>query len=281
MSTSNPVNFLDLCRRAAVECGVASNSAIATALPTVVSATGSLGRIVNWVSDAWTDIQMDMDGSWDWMRSSNVLGQGVSFPTFSGVPSYPVGTGFRTVGIDPEIFGHWDRESFRNYTTANSSPIWAIDGFGNPVLDGSGNPVMVSAHGGPYGNDEVFMEEISFDAWRDGYMFGAQRSVRTRPYVIAVGPDQSLNLGPPPNSNYTVTGDFFVAPTDMVADADIPIGLPKRFYMLPVYRAMIKYGGYEAAPEVSQRGTEENAGMYSQLTMARAPRISWGMGALA
>lgn len=251
MSTSNPVNFLDLCRRAAVECGVASNSAIATALPTVVSATGSLGRIVNWVSDAWTDIQMDMDGSWDWMRSSQILGQGVSFQTIAGQFTYPLGGGAGTVGVAVDDFGKWDRDTVWSFTTSN--------GF----------------------NDEINLAEVSFDTWRASYMSNANRNVRSRPVVFAVGPDQSLCLGPNVNGDYTVTADYFVAPTDMVADADIPIGLPKRFYMLPVYRCMIKYGGYEAAPEVSQRGTEENAGMYSQLTMARAPRISWGMGALA
>ncbi len=50
--------------------------------------------------------------------------------------------------------------------------------------------------------------------------------------------------------------------------------------MLIVYRTMIKYGGYESAPEVYNRGTEENAGMYAQLQAVRAPRISFG-GSLA
>lgn len=255
------MNFLALCRRAAQECGVASGQAIATALPTVTGATGSLARIVNWVNDAWGDIQCDHD-DWDWMRSSVLLGGGASFQTNAGKAVYPLGLSSDfggdfggdfsgdAIGIDPEAFGKWDRETFRCSSTAANF------------------------------RDEMFLDEIPFDAWRDGYMLGAMRSVQTRPIVIAVAPDQSLCLGPPPTDAYTITADYFVAPTEMVADTDVPTGLPTRFHMLIVYRVMQKYGSYEAATEVYQRGSEENAGMYAQLMAARAPRFTWG-GSLA
>lgn len=243
------MNFLSLCQRACVDCGVAANTAIATAMPTTAGATGSLGRVVNWIGDAWNDIQTAHD-DWDWMRSSNLLGAGVAFQTVAGQTSYPLGTGEGTVGVAEDAFGKWDRETFRNFTTAT--------GF----------------------RDEIPVGDVTFDEWRDGYMFGAMRSVQTRPIVIAVGPDQSLNLGPPPNDLYTITADYFVAPTVMENDDDVPTGLPPRFHMLIVYRAMMKYGGYESAPEVYQRGSEENARMYSRLEALRARRISFG-GALA
>lgn len=243
------MTFLEIARAAAVQCGVASGSAIQTALPTVVGATGSLGRIVGWINDAWTDIQMDRD-DWIWMRSSNLLGQGVSFQTIAGQASYPLGTGAGTVGVAVNAFGKWDRETFRNQSTAV--------GFRN----------------------EILMDEVSYDTWRDSYMLGAMRSEQTRPIAIAIGPDQSLCLGPPPNGDYTITADYFVAPSVLVADADVPLGLPERFHMLIVYRVMMKCGGYESAPELYQRGSEENAGMYAQLMQVRAPR-PWFGGALA
>lgn len=246
---SGGVTYLSLCQRAAVECGVASNTPIQTALQTVVGATGSLGRIVNWVSDAWTDIQMAHD-DWDWMRASNLLGVGLSFPTVAGVASYPLGIGPGTVGVTVDNFGKWDRATFRNYTTAT--------GFLN----------------------EMFLDEIPFDTWRDSYMLGAMRTVQTRPVAIAVGPDQSLCLGPPPNGLYTVTGDYFVAPSQMVLDTDVPLGLPQRFFMLIVYYAMVKAAGYESAPELAQRGSSEAARMFAQLQAVRAPRMGFG-GALA
>src|SRR5258708_2358586 len=192
-----------------------------------------------------------MDHSdWDWMRSSNLLGAGVSFATVAGQASYPLGTGAGTAGVAVDSFGKWDRETFRNFTTAT--------GFIN----------------------ENYLDDIPFDSWRDSYMYGAQRNVQTRPVAIAVGPDQSLNLGPPPNGQYTITGDYFVAPTEMVLDTDVPVGLPTRFHMLIVYRTLMKYAGYESAPEVYQRGMEENRTMYAQLQALRLPRMTFG-GALA
>lgn len=249
MSVLQPRNFLDLAQRAAVECGVASNAAIASSLPTIVGATGSLGRVVNWVNDAWTDIQMDQD-DWNWMRSSVLLGGGAVFPTVAGQASYPLGTGIGTVGVAVEAFGKWTKLSFRNYTTAIGH------------------------------SNENDLGEITFEAWRNGYMYGAQRDVKTRPVAIAIGPDQSLCLGPPPDGNYTIEADYFVAPSEMVADTDIPFGMPTRFNMLIIYRAMMKYAGYESAPEVYERGSQENAGMYAQLLRLRGQEITMG-GALA
>lgn len=284
------MNFLQLCQRACIECGVASGSAILTALPTVAGATGSLGRVVGWVADAWSDVQMAFD-DWSWMRSSVLLGAGAAFQTVAGQASYPLAGSappltlplapplsgglwndgglvalapgpdafitsgslllpLGTVGVVVDSFGKWDRETFRIFPTA------------------------VGYQG------EGYLDEVPYDTWRDSYMFGAMRAVQTRPIVIAVGPDQSLNLGPPPSGLYTVTADYFVAPSEMVTDTDIPVGLPTRFHMLICYYAMQKYAGYESAPEVMQRGSSESTRMMAQLMALRAPRISFG-GSLA
>ena len=244
-----PGNFLNLCQRTATECGVANSLAVQSALPTVSGATGSLGRIVNWVGDGWRDLQMDRD-DWAWMRSSVLLGGGVTFPTVAAQASYPLGTGAGSVGVGADSFGKWDIETFRSYPTA------------------------VGYRG------EIYLDEVSYDVWRDSYMLGAMRDVQTRPVVFAVGPDQSICLGPPPNGLYTIAGDYFVAPSEMVVDTDIPVGLPTRFRMLIVYRAMAKYAAYEAAPDVAQRAAEENARLYPQLLAARSPQIGFA-GALA
>lgn len=243
MSIQNPRTYLELCQRASIECGVAGT------LTTTVNQTGSLGRIVNWVADSWSDVQCDTD-EWEWMRSSNILGAGISFATVLGQKSYPLGTGAGTVGVAVDDFGKWDRTTFRVQTTSA--------GVGS----------------------QTYLADIPFDAWRDGYMFGAQQDARSRPVVSAIGPDQSINLGPPPIAGLTVTGDYWVAPSEMVADSDVPTGLPRRFTMLIVYFAMQKYAGYEAAPEVMDRGVREANGMYAQLQAVRAPIISWS-GALA
>lgn len=237
------MNFLALGQRLQMECGVSGT------LSTMLGQVGSLGRLATWVNQAWTELQTERD-DWDWMRSSNLLGAGISFVTVAGQASYPLGTGPGTCGLAAANFGKWDRESFRNYTTSA--------GFQN----------------------EMFLDEIPFDTWRNSYMLGAMRAVQTRPVAIALGPDNSLCLGPPPNALYTVTGDYWAAPSLMALDTDVPTGLPGQFHMLIVYKAMMLYGGYEAAPEVYQKGSAGWTTLLAQLQVNNSPEISFA-GALA
>lgn len=233
------MNFLQLVNRGITECGVSGGP-----LSTTAGQTGSLARMVNWIGDSFNEIQTEHD-DWDWMRSSNLLGAGASFVTVAGQASYQLGTSAGQVGIAVDSFGKWDRDTFRCYTTTVGT------------------------------NDEQFLDDMPFDYWRDVYMLGANRSVQTRPVVVAVGPDQSVNVGPPSNGLYTVTADYFVAPSVMTADTDVPTGLPLRYHMLIVYKTMTKYAGYESAPEVFSRGSSEYNLMLNQLEAARLPQIAF------
>jgi hypothetical protein len=236
------MNKLQLCQKLQIECGVSGT------LTTSVDQVGSLGRLVNWIDQAWNDLQITRD-DWDFMRSSNILGAGMSFATVAGQPNYPLGSGAGTCGVTEGTFGKWVRGSFRNQVTS----------------------VGVSS--------EIVMDDIPYDTWRDGYMYGAQRSVQTRPVVVSIGPDQAICLGPPPNGLYTVTGDYFMAPTVMEDDTDTPTGLPTQFHYLIVYFAMEMYGDYEAAPEVSARGIKGKKRMMALLQPTNSPEIAFA-GAL-
>lgn len=233
------MNYLQLCQKTAQECGVSGT------ISTTTGQVGSLGRIVSWVGDSWNDLQIQHD-DWDWMRSSNLLGAGVTFTTVAGQASYPLGTGAGTVGVAVDSFGKWDLGTFRCY------------------------PTSVGVSG------EMSLDDVLFDVWRDAYMMGAMRSVQTRPVAIAVGSNQSLNLGPPPNDLYTITGDYFTAPNVMTADTDLPTGLPLRFHDLIVYMAMAQYAGYESAPEVMSRALVGSGRAMNQLEIARMPKMGWG-----
>lgn len=237
------MNRLQLAQRLALECGVSGT------LSTTIGQTGSLGRVVTWVDQGWNDLQTEHD-DWNWMRSSNLLGSGMSFTTVAGQASYPLGTGAGTCGIPLTSFTKWDTETFRCYVTSAGT------------------------------SNETFLDEIPFDTWRDSYMLGAMRTVQTRPVAVAIGPDQSICLGPPPNALYTITGDYFSAPSIMAADTDTPTGLPAPYHMLIVYKGMMMYAGYEAAPEVFQRGASGYALMLAQLENINLPDISFS-GALA
>jgi len=232
------MNYLQLGQRMVAECGVSGT------LSTMSGQVGSLARIVNWIGTAWEALQTEHD-DWGFMRASNLLGSGVSFTTVAGTAYYTLGIGAGTVGVTANNFGKWDRETFRNYTTTVGT------------------------------SNEMFLDWVPYDTWRDAYMLGAMRSVQTRPVAFAIGPDNSICLGPPPNALYTITGDYFVAPTAMSSDTDTPTGLPVRFHMAIVYKAMQYYGSYEAAPEVLQRGQTSYMMLKRRLEALRAPEISF------
>lgn len=236
------MNRLALSQRLALECAVSGT------LTTTINTTGEQLRIVTWVDQAWNDLQTEHD-DWNWMRSSNLLGAGASFVTVAGTATYPLGTGAGTCGIAVSVFGKWARDSFRCYTTTVGT------------------------------NDENILDPITFDAWRDVYMYGANRAVQTRPVAVAVGPDESVCIGPPSNGLYTVTGDYFTAPTIMLSDTDVPTGLPVAQHMLIVYKGMMSYAGYEAASEVFQRGKAGWDMMLAQLEALKMTEVAWA-GAL-
>lgn len=239
------MNFLQLGQRLSVECGAANVS-----LTTMQNLTGEAARFYNWVGTAWIELQTLHD-DWEWMRSSALNSGGVSFVPLSGVPVCPLGTGAGTVGLLATNFGgKWVKDSFRNYTTS----VGFID--------------------------EIFIQEVSYDWWRDAIMYGAMRNVRTRPHIFAIAPDKSICVGPPSNGLYTVTGDYYAAPSSMSADIDTPTGLPNQYHMSIVYKAMVYYGYYEAAPEVKERGQDGWDEILTQLERQYGPRAHMA-GALA
>lgn len=180
---------LELVQRLAQEAGIEAPTA-------TTSQTGESLRLVNWIDQAWSEVQSKRQ-DWRWMRASNILGSGVSFTTTSGTSYYTLGTGPGTVGVAADNFTAWVKDSFRNYTTTV--------GFTN----------------------EIFMDPIHFDEWRNSYMYGAMRNVRTRPVAVAIGPNNEVCVGPPPTSDYTITGDYYMAPSAMASDSATPTGLPK------------------------------------------------------
>lgn len=222
------MNFLALVKRLARECGVGGT------IVTTVSQTGEALRLVEWLNEAWNEVQLKHQ-DWDWMRAST------SFVTVAGQSSYtPV-----QCGLAAGTLGQWDRTTFRNYLTSAGTPA------------------------------EQFMGYIEYDNWRDMYLFGSQRDVRTQPHDFTITPTESIGLGPVPPAGYTVSGDYFKAPSYMTSDTESP-ALPAQYHMLLVYAAMMAYGGYEAASEVYQRGEKKYNAMMLELEPDQLPELTTG-----
>lgn len=172
---------------------------------------------------------------WNWLRTS------MTFTTVQGQAVYtPTECGVAST------LGSWKKDSFRNYVT------------------GTGYP------------SEVFMSNILYDDWRNLYQFSTLRTVEAKPIFIAVAPDRSLCLGPNPDSQgYTIVGDYFLAPSEMSLDADVP-SLPERFQLAIVYRAMMFYAMYESAAEVLNQGQSEFNRMMRRLEADQQPQMLIG-----
>ncbi len=96
--------------------------------------------------------------------------------------------------------------------------------------------------------DDTFLEEDSWQSFRDLYMFGVQQP--NKPSVFAIRRrNKSLCMGPIPDDIYTVYGEYQKAATALVEDEDIP-GMPQDYHMLIVHAARMKYAAFENAPEV-------------------------------
>ncbi len=168
---------------------------------------------------------------WQWMREA------VQFNTVTQQQLYtPTQAG---VG---STFGNWKRDSFR-----------------------------CSSVGQAY-KDEQLMNYMDYNTFRNLYIYGNMRTTYARPVVVSIAPggDKSLAFGSIPDQPYVITGEYYKKPSEFAADTDEP-GIPERFQMLIVYRAMMFYGGYEAAPEVFQRGESEFKRLMSRLDIDQLP----------
>jgi hypothetical protein len=92
---------------------------------------------------------------------------------------------------------------------------------------------------------------------------------------VSITPEKDLAFGSTPDIAYVIDGEYYTQPVSLTADTDIP-GIPDRFQMAIVYRAMMYYAGYEAAPEVLSRGDFEYRRLYSRMEIDQLPTIVSG-----
>jgi hypothetical protein len=123
-------------------------------------------------------------------------------------------------------------------------------------------------------SNEQILPHLPYDQFRNLYLFGANRSLQQRPILFTVDPDKNFVVGPSPDASYTIDGEVFGQPTDFVNDGDYP-SMPPQFHMIIVYRAMLHYGQFEAAPEVYQHGEIEYKRMLTRLIIDQTPQMGF------
>lgn len=202
----------------------------------IASVTAQSGELLRIVN--WVnDAYMDILGAHeDWQ----FMLADFSFPTVSHQQSYtPVQAGAAN-------FANWKLDTFRIYQTSL--------GFSN----------------------ENYLGIQGYDDFRNLYQFGAQRANYQRPILFSIDPAKNLLLGPAPSAiGFTVAGRYYTVPSEMTASADIPV-MPAEYHRAIVFRAMMFYGAYEAAPEVINLGTTEFDKIFARLETNQLPQIDLG-----
>lgn len=123
--------------------------------------------------------------------------------------------------------------------------------------------------------DEQLMNYMDYNTYRNLYEYGNMRTTYARPVVVSITPGKNLGFGSIPDQPYVITGEYYHQPTNLSADTDEP-DIPSRFQLIIVYRAMMFYAGYEAAPEVFQRGEFEFRRLMNRLDIDQLPTLVSG-----
>jgi hypothetical protein len=142
-------------------------------------------------------------------------------------------------------FGNWKRDSFRASSVNNLY------------------------------RDEQLLNYMDWTTYRNLYRYANMRNTLARPVVVSITPNKDLAFGSTPDQIYTINGEYYTQPVSLTADIDIP-GIPARFHMIIVYRAMMYYAGYESAAEVLARGDFEYRRLYSRMEIDQLPTIVSG-----
>ena len=198
-------------------------------------------RFVDWYNQAWQDVQT-AQAEWQWMR------KGFTFNTVASQQTYTLAQSNAT------DMAEWLPESFRSYLVSTG-----VAG-------------------------EQYMSFLEYSHFRDTYLFGVARTQTGNPLWITYGPDHTLSVWPLPDGIYIIGGEYYRSPTTLALNADDPAavgnGLPAKFHMLLVYKAMKSYAAFEAAPEVYERALAGEKREMNSLIAWGLPMVSMG-GAIA
>jgi hypothetical protein len=197
----------------------------------VVTATGDDARIFQWVNWAHRDICL-MHESWLFRRGS-ALGQTSSM----AMPHDLIAPGFAL-----SDFADWKPENNEYKPSA-----WRVS-------DGQ--------------QAEKTLSYLMWDEFRARYVMGSHDAGAVTHWTT--DPSGQLMVGPTPDSAHMVRADYIKDVVDMTADTDTPM-IPARFHNLIVWRALVEYGGFDAAAEVYQRADRNYATGLSALLQAQLP----------
>lgn len=227
--------YLELCQKARREARIGGSGPT-----TVTGQSGQLEDIVEWVKDAYKDIQLRHigKGGWRWMRRTFTLTTTADDGTYASTDSAVVDAADSSA-INLES---WDIKS----RTDMPQCYLQTDGVGG----------------------EYRLTYLDWDSFKQLYRFGTQTS--NAPHHISIDPQNNLVLGPAPDGVYIITGDYHQSPQELTVDASTP-DMPARFHDLIVWYAIEKYGFSELADEIIAKAKRYGGPMMRALERSQLP----------
>lgn len=240
------MTYLELVQRLRQECGVAGDGPLS-----VVGQTKEMKRLCDWIQQSLIEIEQ-IRNDWEWMRKPIAFDTTIGAAQYAPYTAGPLADNVSQLcpvapivinGTGIPLFSRWLKQSFKIYLTS----------------------VGVA--------NEIPLSQTDYTTFRNYYLYGTRQITHGRPTVCTVAPDRSVILGLVPDNVYTVKGEYYRTAQKLVADTDIPT-LPEEHHMVIVYRAMEKYGLYEAAQEQIQAGKEGYALHMNQMMRDYVPPMT-------
>ena len=128
------------------------------------------------------------------------------------------------------------------------------------------------------GADETPIAQIDYNRWYNMYARGLQTN--NRPIHWAESPAGEFCLGPIPDKAYRVRGRYRQTNQVLAANGDTP-GMPSRFHLLIVYRALMLMAGHDEADQAYADNKVKSWDMMSALERDQLPRMRMMGGTVA
>jgi hypothetical protein len=203
-----------------------------TAISTVVGQTGRKAKCVNWTNVAWQQIQT-IRPDWGWMRTE-----------FTG-----------------SILTPTQRFEASDFSITRFSR-WAFSTRGDSGLTLYRTSTGVS--------DEQPVSYMEWDSFRRTYLRGVQAAAR--PARFTIDSAGQIVLGPYPDYDYTITGEYQKSPQVMTANGDIPEA-PVENHWLIVWAALILLAEDDEAVNQDPAWRIRYASELSKLERAQLPKM--------
>lgn len=177
---------------------------------------------------------------------------------------------------------NWIKEAWLELQLLRDTWRWRVDEFevsvpaGQATLDTSAYPEFHRVL-----PDDVFGKPANTDTWQAlSYVTFPdwQSLVRSRPsqtgtpVYFTERPDLTVELAPVPSTDYKVRGLYVKKAQELTNDFDVPL-LPPEYHMAIVYKAMMLYAGYEAAPEIFQSAAQGFNRVYKTMVNSDTPVV--------